>query len=141
MMWTIARSVFPSLIGKHPTTDLLQASIDGELSGLANTLVRAHLRKCERCNTKAQETAGLLRLFEMPDAPAEEIAFLREKVVASVSSTSILRTLASDKVTRILGNHGSPQIATGQVTPALRRELSAFLGTRAAESLIAQIST
>jgi Putative zinc-finger len=141
MMWANLRFVFNSLIRKHPSTDLLQACIDHELTGLTNRFVRAHLLKCERCNTKAQEAASVLQTFEIPDAPADEVALLREMVITAVSPASILRTLASDKVTGILGNRGTPQITTSSMTPAVHRELTAFLGSRAARSLIAQIST
>ena len=77
----------------------------------------------------------------MPDAPADEMVVLREMVVTGVSPASILRTLASDKVTGILGARGAERITAGHITPELRVELAAFLGSRAAQSLIAQIST
>ena len=139
-MWMTVRVVVSALLRRHPPEDALQACMDQQLAGPVNGIVRAHLRGCEECSRESRENAELLDLLGLPEVEPEDVVDLRHSLTAVMRAASQTHDIAVENVRRLLGERAARQLLKGQVTPELRREVAAFLGDRAATSLLRRIS-
>jgi hypothetical protein len=139
-MWMTVRVVVSALLRRHPPEDALQTCVDQQLRGPANAIVRAHLRRCEDCNRESHENTELLDLLGLPEVDADEVVHLRHDLTVALRAASQSHDMAVENVRKLLGERAARKLEKGQVTPELRREVAAFLGNRAATSLLSRIS-
>jgi len=120
----------------HPTNADLVAYRDGELAPGNHARIKEHLLHCERCRTEAGAIEEGLSLFnhlagEVEVPPEFEAGLLK------------LQKAMDDR--SVEGPAGAPSSIELQVSPAMlvsiSKELTIYLGARAAQKLLARMRT
>ena len=139
-MRTTANLLIDLLLRRHPRSEMLQACADLELTGLPNRLIRLHATRCEECRNHLKSIDEILDLFRPGDTDPKEIAVVRENIVTAIACCSGGHQVAIGDMHRVLGSRAANGLVNGEATPQLRDELAAFLGTRAANSLLRRMA-
>ena len=139
-MRTTLQLLIPTLLGRHPSAEILQACSDLELRGLANRLVRFHIGRCEQCQQELRDAEDILNLFRFEEVPPMQLANVRERIVTAMSAVSAEQQGAINDVRCLLGARAADRLTDGHVTPELRVELAAFIGGRAADTLLQRMA-
>lgn len=139
-MRTTAGLLWSFVLGRHPAPELLQACADLELSGIQNKIVRLHAQSCARCQEELRSAQDVLDFFRQEEVRPADIAFMRERIVCALSAVSQEQEAALSDVRKLMGSRSDAQVVIGKPTTELRSEIAAFLGQRAADSILRRMA-
>ena len=128
-----------TLLRRHPPAHILQAHSDRELNGLAGRLIRRHVQRCDICQDDLRDSMELLDMLCATEPPSHEIVLMRERIVTTIEAASQHSPFAIGDLRRLLGQRAAVSASDGPVGTKVRVELTAFLGTRAAESFLSRL--
>jgi hypothetical protein len=129
-----------TFLRRHPPSEILQACVDRELSPLAHRLTRSHTAGCAACQREMRSSLEVLELIRSVDAPADDLALVRDRIMSAMSAASAQRQNVANDLSRLLGRRAADRLNSGTATPEVRVELAAFLGNRAAESFLGRLA-
>lgn len=135
-MRTAFRVLIGSIFFRHPSEEILKSYSRQEVSGWAGRVIREHLLDCERCILIAGEASeGSIS----DDLLADDFDLVRANLLQAIASQPANRH-SIESLRIILGERAAEKVSYGRVSPQMRIEFEALLGTGAAESLIRSLS-
>jgi len=121
----------------HPSSNVLQSFIDGELSNLRQRRILRHLKSCASCRLEAQQLKADLAWFVAVDREGilEQDGELNDGLARLESRMHFLNFSASPET---LGLH-CYSLARGQLRDRVFSELEVYLGSHAATALLEKL--
>ena len=94
---------------------------------------------CDICQDDLRSSMELLDMLCATEPPSHDIVLMRERIVTTIEAASQQSPFAIGDLRRLLGQRAAVSASDGPVGTKVRVELTAFLGTRAAESFLSRL--